>query len=458
MKEDLLKLVPKRYFCPYCGEWHSYNSANTLGFATKKLGCEKQREGYDERCTTFYFEKGRCYYKTIATCRRADFDMEGNIPIEEIIESADEPRVTFSVPFTTASRAGKYECFECVSKDSCLICKLGDQADSRNIRITFSFEFNEEDYKRYSKVHEKKRQQENKEDNTMATSIFEQLYEHSPKENIELAKNWTKKYKNTLKWAIPVVSIYAAYRILNSKNSKLTITNIEDECKKTLGFVLDKKAVKELTVIGGLSAGACVAIKAITSFQKKEVSVEDIEEGMEKLDETSKKFAWIQPKTEALFPVAISVITVYLMTQEPEWFKKVKGKVSSYTGSIPVKAEVYMEMVKLFVADKLNVKLDNPEEVKKFKKFAILAVIVGISMFLNGKKILKNKDTEEEEEPKNEKMDALIKQLTAIMKKLMPSAFAGISTFLISKKVLEAKKTEETSEEITENPEEEDME
>ena len=106
------------------------------------------------------------------------------------------------------------------------------------------------------------------------TTIWEQLYEHAPKENVEIAKEWAKKYKPTLKWAIPVVSIYAAYRILNSKSSNLTIENIDGECEKKLGFGLDflkdKNALRELMVLGGLSAGAYAAIKTVSAIYKKD--------------------------------------------------------------------------------------------------------------------------------------------------------------------------------------------
>lgn len=39
------------------------------------------------------------------------------------------------------------------------------------------------------------------------TSFKKQIYEHSPKENVELIKEFLEKYKGTLKWLVPVVSI-----------------------------------------------------------------------------------------------------------------------------------------------------------------------------------------------------------------------------------------------------------
>ena len=106
------------------------------------------------------------------------------------------------------------------------------------------------------------------------TTIWEQLYEHSPKENIDIAKEWVSKYKPTLKWVVPVLAIYSAYRILNSKNSGFDVSNIYSEGKKKLGFGLeslkDKEALNQLMVLGGLSATAYAAIKGISSIYGKD--------------------------------------------------------------------------------------------------------------------------------------------------------------------------------------------
>ena len=282
------------------------------------------------------------------------------------------------------------------------------------------------------------------------TSIWDQLYKHAPEENFEILKEWASKYKPTLKWAVPVLSIYAAYRILNSKDSNLTVENIDGECENKLGFSLDllkdKKALSELMILGGLSATAYAAIKAVSAIYKKDdetdVSVEEIEAGMDKLDGVSKKFGFIQPKTEALLPIATSVIIVYVMTQKPKWFEVVKDKASKLGGNLSTRASVYLDMAKLFVADKLHIDLNNEEDAQKFKKFALLGAIVGVGALIYGKKIFGDKAVSEDGEAKNErneKLEAFISQVLSIMEKLMPTAFAGATTFLVTKHVLKAK-------------------
>ena len=518
MEQKLLELTPKRFLCPYCGEWHDYGNRCELGYYDSpsyaaKFACPNVPYG----CSSYYriyFYNDYCYFSTDSICERAQQSMEGKILISSIIESADKPIVTFEVEFTAANNVGTYECSSCSYGSVCNFVKLGDKGDKRHMTITLGFEFDKDDYDRIVKpallarkekeLEEREatlelkeaelerreaiirqnetilKQTKNMEDSTMEkttqttqvtkTTIWDQLYKHAPEENVEILKEWVNKYKPTLKWAVPVLSIYAAYRILNSKDSNLTVENIDGECERKLGFSLDllkdKKALSELMVLGGLSAGAYTAIKAVSAIYKKDdetdVSVEEIEEGMDKLDGVSKKFRWIQPKTEALLPISISVVIVYVMTQKPKCFEIVKEKASKLGGNLSTRASVYLEMAKLFIADKLNIDLNNEEDAQKFKKFALLGVIVGVGALVYGKKIFGDKAVSEDGEAKNErneKLEAFISQVLSIMEKLMPTAFAGATTFLVTKHVLKAKEdvvdveaNEEASPEAEEPP------
>ena len=492
MERKLLELTPKRFLCPYCGEWHEWSERYELGYYDSpsyvaKFTCSNTPIGCNDGNYRIYFYNDYCYFSTDSICGRAQQSMEGKILISSIIESADKPIVTFEVEFTAANNVGTYECSSCSYGSVCNFVKLGDKGDKRHMTITFGFEFDKNDYDRIAKsallarkekeLEEREatlelketelesreallKQTKNMEDSTMEkttqttqvtrTSILDQLYKHAPEENVEILKEWANKYKPTLKWAIPVISIYAAYRILNSKDSNLTVENIDSECEKKLGFSLDllkdKKALNELMVLGGLSAGAYAAIKAVSAIYKKDtetdVSVEEIEAGMDKLDGVSKKFGWIQPKTEVMLPIATSVIIVYVMTQKPKCFEIVKEKASKLGGNLSTRASVYLEMAKLFIADKLNIDLNNEKDAQKFKKFALLGVIVGVGALVYGKKIFGDKAVSEDGEAKderNEKLEAFISQVLSIMEKLMPTAFAGATTFLVTKHVLKAK-------------------
>lgn len=485
--ERILEVRPIEIFCPMCGKWHEWKGER-LGYYAGYLKYEYRCYDNDTNIA-IWLKEGRICVKSSPICAEDECFIDAGVGYKQIEYDYEECSIKFGIPVCVNRRMNASGCryVECRYFNSCYLPTIWDNGnyeeiddDNYHLMLEFKIKFGEEEFYRYAppkqqqkeeiretaKKEENKKQpekqEEKKEDATMKTTIFEQLYEHSPKENVELVKHFAEKYKGTLKWAVPVVSIYAAYRILNKKDSELTIDNVSGKCKKALGFTFDnlkdKKLLAELMALGGLSAGAYAAIKAISTIQtdKDEISMDEIEDGLEKVDGVSKKFAWIQPKTEKLLPVAVSVITVYLMTQEPVWFVKVKDKVGQYAGNISVKAGVYVEMLKLFAADKLHVDLEDSEEVRKFKKFALLAAIVGIAVFLYGKDILKKK--EDSESKTNEKMKDLIEQVTSIMQKIMPSAFAGISTYLISKKVIEANEQEDDLEEVVGYEEDSDKE
>ena len=227
MDQKLLDLTPKRYLCPYCGEWHDWDLSHELGYYDSssnkaELGCENQLSRCNYREMRVYFSDGYCYYKTIPTCIRANLNINSEIPIEDILESSEEPRVTFVAPFTADNDVGRSMCSDCDSRDVCLICKLGDE--SRRMNITFGFEFEQSDYEKFSRavsfarkekelqereqainsreqgvkaredavvskeqVSQRPQVKENKEDTTMANNIFNMNMELGPNKDENIA-------------------------------------------------------------------------------------------------------------------------------------------------------------------------------------------------------------------------------------------------------------------------------
>ncbi len=459
--ESFLKLTPKRYLCPYCGKWHEWGHSNyEMDYYNSKnypieLKCPIIYQGK----TSFYFKDGYCYIKTAPICRVANLKIDARIPIGDMKKAINnEPKVTWSLQFKLDECDKIINCHYCEHVHNCSIYKLVTEEESPYVTIEFGLEFENSDYKNFANSEiQKSKAEDNKEEDYQQpeaennkealkmekTTIWQQLYQNSPKENFETVKQLVTKYKTTLKWAIPVATIFVAYRILNSKNSALNVDNIDNECEKKLGFRIrelgNKKELKELMAFGGVATVAYATIKAISSYNNdvRELEVEKIEEGLEKLEGSRKKFGWIQPKTEKLLPIATSVIIVYMMTQRPKWFETIKTKAAKMTGDFSVKLGLCFEMAKLFVEDKFNIQ--NEEELQKTRKFMLLAAIVGISVLLYGKKIL-NKKKEAEDNNDDEKSIGRIRdfvsQLIPIMKKLMPTAFSGILTFLVTRKLL----------------------
>ncbi len=456
MASKLLDLKPKRYRCPNCGKWHDWNNDSLTSYSFEDYAavhCTSLPDKGDHINKFSSYPDGICYAST-SLCLKQPISMLHQIPFFLMNVSNNKPIITYTLgdiksyiescfddSFDIKDDLVNYDCSKCFFKKKCNLRK--SLINSSASTITIGFEFEKSDYDEIVNSLYPEPVTEFKEVITMnnenKTTVWQHLYEKSPKENVELVKTWIRKYEKPIKWALPVVTVYAAYRILNS--SKITVENIDNKCRKALGFHLDmlqdKKSLKHLMAFGGLTAAAYTAIKTISLVNNKaEISVEEVEKGLQNVEKASKKFAWIQAKTEALFPVAVSVVIVYVMTQKPVSFKKLKSFFAK--AEIPTKLELYGEMLKLFLTEKLHINSDNEAEIKKFRIFALLASVVGMSIFLYGRKVLGDKAVKKEGENSkvNQKAKAFVKQLLQIMKKLMPTAFSGICTYLVTKNIL----------------------
>lgn len=450
MKGELLELIPEKYLCPKCGKWHKHegDSLSSYGSVRNSLELRCPIDSDDDDVVYIFFDDDdECYY----------YDDDGNYDrskgISEFSEIGEsrvqmidcEYNLKLGFEFKPEEYAKIYAAEileEVVHKEQAL--------QEREKELTQREKKLEEN--------EKAQQQAKKEEaNIMSkvTTFKKQIYEHSPKENVELIKEFLEKYKGTLKWLVPVVSIYGAYRVLNAKDAKLNVSNLNKNCKKELGFefdiLKDKKALKELVAFGGVVAGAYALCKIFDSTDKpEELSVEEIEGKMDSVEEAHQKFAWIQPKAEKLMPVATSVLVVYVLTQKPEWYEKAKDKIVAITGDASAKVGVYTEMAKLFVASKLNIDLDDEAQAKKFKTFALLAAIIGLCAFLYGKGVF-NMEEDKTFMEKNPQLKAFIEQVKEIMEKLLPTAFSAVTTYMVTKHIIDAKEEENGLEEEKKN-------
>ena len=198
MNQKLLSLIPRRFLCPYCGEWHEWNHAHELEYYdsrqySAKLECSNAPRGCNKGDYRIFFYEGYCFYSTDKMCRRATQSIKGEIPISSIIESTDKPSVTFKVPFTAKEDVGIYECSDCDYKNECICVKLGDKGDNRHMTITFGFEFEQSDYDKFVKsarknISKQPQVNKNKEDTTMANNnIFNMNLEFGPNKDENIA-------------------------------------------------------------------------------------------------------------------------------------------------------------------------------------------------------------------------------------------------------------------------------
>lgn len=441
MKGELLELIPQKYLCPKCGKWHKYTWDQNLGYY------DSSDYAIEMRCPNLcgilevYFANDRCYWNEGDQrywCEISEFSEIGESRVQ-MIASKNNFRLGFEFKPEEYAQAYAAEILEEANRKEEALHEREKELTLREKKLEES-----ETALQAKEVALQTKVAKKEEANVMTkvASFKKQIYEHSPKENVELIKEFLEKYKGTLKWLVPVVSIYGAYRVLNAKDAKLNVSNLNKNCKKELGFefdiLKDKKALKELVAFGGVVSGAYALTRVFDSTDKpEELSVEEIEGKMDSVEEAHQKFAWIQPKAEKLMPVAASVLVVYVLTQKPQWYEKVKDKVVAITGDASAKAGVYIEMAKLFIASKLNIDLDDEAQAKKFKTFALLAATIGLCAFLYGKGVF---NTEEDQSfmEKNPQLKAFIEQAKEIMEKILPTAFSAVTTYMVTKHIIDA--------------------
>lgn len=391
MKGELLELIPQKYLCPKCGKWHKYTWDQNLGYYDSSDYAIEMHCPNSFGIIEVYFANDRCYWNEgdqCYWCKISEFSEIGESRVQ-MIDSKNNFRLGFEFKPEEYAQVYAAEILEEANRKEEALHEREKELTLREKKLEES-----ETALQAKEVALQTKVAKKEEANVMAkvTSFKKQIYEHSPKENVELIKEFLEKYKGTLKWLVPVVSIYGAY----------ALTRVFDSTDKP-----------------------------------EELSVEEIEGKMDSVEEAHQKFAWIQPKAEKLMPVAASVLVVYVLTQKPQWYEKVKDKVVAITGDASAKAGVYIEMAKLFIASKLNIDLDDEAQAKKFKTFALLAAIIGLCAFLYGKGVF---NTEEDQSfmEKNPQLKAFIEQAKEIMEKILPTAFSAVTTYMVTKHIIDA--------------------
>lgn len=439
LNKNIFKKQPSSIVCPLCRRLHRWKGKSLDSY---------QLNSYDYWCNGQEMRiwinktKGTVVFDLVYPCEGIGKRQHFEAKIQEFQNSQWGDKKLFTI---NRLMKGERVC----GADACSgrFCDYSERCEyvlgekgKHEVNVVAGFKFSEEDL---DSIEDEESQNnnitKNKEDTVMATTLREQIYEHSPKENIELIKDFLERYKPALRWAVPVACVYGAYRIVNSKD--IDVNELSKKCKKEMGFefevLKDKKTLKELVALGGIVAGAYAFCKVLNfAGNMTSPSIEEIEEKMETVEEAHKKFDWIQPKVEKLMPVAVSVLVVYVLTQKPQWFEKAKEKVDNVLGDVSTKTGVYLDMAKLFISAKLNIDLDDEEQAKKFRAFAMLSAVVGVGAFLYGKGVFNMKDDESFMD-KNPRLKEFIEQTKAIMEKILPTAFSAVTTYMVTKHIID---------------------
>jgi len=486
MNSELLKCTPTKVFCPLCGEWHKWTGGELEKYTYLKpivfKECNPHQNPIAHSITAFFDDKG-CYL-SVDLCRSSkESFFRQTIPFDSFhkIDSKSASTITFlytmlnfacsctNIQFGFEFDKSDYDQYsyvgisrkEAVEDSQCMEqCSQEQECDSQ------CMEQSPQECRTLNNINEQAqiKEEPNMSKTTMnGTSIKTLLYEKSPKENFELLKTWADKYKPVLKWTVPVVAVYAAYRILNSKNSDLSVNNVAETCEKILGFKItlleNQKALKELMALGGIATVAYGSIKLISSFIgtnneeneiSADISVEQVEEKMTQLESISKKFSFLQPTTENMLPIALSVILVYTALHKPRFNGKFSKKVHNLTEDFQAKVDVYCNLAKGFIQDKFNIDLSDEAEQKKMKICVFLLGIMGVFAFLYGKKVLSNKFTSKDDNAEVFKSATVfVEQAKDILNKLAPTLYTSLITFLVSKKLLSLEEEQVFSDGIT---------
>lgn len=261
MERKLLELTPKRFLCPYCGEWHDW-SGHKLAFYDLKcyqarLQCPSIPRGYNTGSYEIYFSNDYCYFSTKSVCERAHQSIDGKIPISSIIESVDKPIVTFEVPFTAKHDVGRYECPNCIYKGICNCVKLGDEGDNRHMTITFGFEFEQSEYNEFAKAailthKEKKLQKCEQAIDSKEQALKEREDTVASKEHVS-QRSQVKENKEDTTMANNIFSMNMEFGLNKDENIASTLMGIA--VKNGDSWRIYDKKKKEITDIGDMQLG-----------------------------------------------------------------------------------------------------------------------------------------------------------------------------------------------------------
>ena len=397
MKEDIFKLVPTYFLCPYCGKWHRWKDFGDLskpidGGFKLEFHCQEARARRMDIC----FVSGFVYYKTSIDCLRATFILDGKKSIEEIDFDTEESKITFKVPFESKSELSRKNCKLCGCKEECNLLNLAEEGDGRNMTITFGFKYDSDEYFDIIKKEEHKMKEMPRFMTTLAQWIEE-------------AKKWGEEHKTTIRWGVAVGAVVIATKLL--KDKKVTA----DEGKKLgLPFLDNNVAIKELTTLGTIYA---LGYGVSTALFKPKSSSEASKDTVAEVEEKAKKYPSLAQRAEQVLPTAISILITYAITQKPECLNNILEN----SNDLVMTAKTYVGVGVDVILDKLKIDRETA------KKIVVCVGVAALLTFLyKGAK---------EKEKLSEMATKFAEFSVETAKALAPPVFAAVATVLVNEKL-----------------------
>ena len=208
----ILRLTPRRVFCPLCGDWHDWEG--------KTLQSYSEDEPYEYECGNvtlkFSVDDDCINIDSSDLCDKVNDSIVGVVHLKDIECDLRNPIIKFSTMISTDEIVCSGECENCESR--CNLPNIGDERDDDDdefkLKLEFKFEFASRYFDKYAqsnrdkqqelerqreqelerqreqeltKTHETKKTTKSKEDTTMANNIFNMNMEFGPNKDKNIA-------------------------------------------------------------------------------------------------------------------------------------------------------------------------------------------------------------------------------------------------------------------------------
>lgn len=147
----ILRLTPKRFFCPLCGDWHDWEG--------KTLQSYDEDNPYEYECgggveLKFWCDEDCIYIRSSDLCDKINTYIDDEVYFEDIECDAKEPVIKFSTCISTDEIVCSGECDYCDYCDECNLPSIGDKRcnddDEFELELEFNFEFSSRYFDKYA--------------------------------------------------------------------------------------------------------------------------------------------------------------------------------------------------------------------------------------------------------------------------------------------------------------------
>lgn len=265
----ILRLTPKGFFCPLCGNWHAWGG--------KTLQSYSEEEPYEDECNDIelrFWADDDCINiesSDLCDCDKVAACIDDEVCLNEIECDLINPIIKFSIPIYTEEIVCSDECENC---ESCNLPNIGDERDDDKddfiLDLKFEFEFSSKKYfnkyaqssrdKQKELEEEKRREQElekQREEEAKHEQELEKQHEKEAKCEQELAKTHeTKKQLNSKEDTAMANNLFNMNMEFGpNKDENIASTLMGVAVKNGDNWLIYDKKKKEITDVGDMQLG-----------------------------------------------------------------------------------------------------------------------------------------------------------------------------------------------------------